>query len=153
AKKVKTNGGKRPYAVALDPSGKYAAITYDDSNKVDVYRTSDLSLAYSPNTAGIKSAALLTVAWSSKGDRLVGGGRSADADSAAPIAVWQNGGRGSRHERVVADNSVAHLLPCGNGFAVGAHDPLFALLDINGMTKLTRPGGASDMRKKIGNAF
>src|ERR1700681_2178020 len=51
--KVQTRGGRRPYTVAVDPTGERLAVGYDDSPAVDVYKTSDLGFAFSANTAGL----------------------------------------------------------------------------------------------------
>jgi hypothetical protein len=50
-------------------------------------------------------------------------------------------------------NTIQHILPCGSGFAVGASDPLFALLDQDGTPRLTKSGVGADMRAKLGDAF
>ena len=49
----------------------------------------------------------------------------------------------------MALNTILDILPCGNGFAVGAGDPLFALLGPDGTPQLTRSGVIADLRLDV----
>jgi WD40 repeat protein len=155
-KKIKTRGGRDALGVAVDPSGERVAVGYGDSHAVDVYKTSDLSFVYAADTADIDDH-LATVAWSSDGRQLIAGGRyhqqGRDGVWRNLVVLWDRGGRGPRHEQSVALNTIMNILPCGSGFAVGAFDPLFALLDHDGTPLLTKSGVGADMRVKPGEAF
>ena len=156
-RKIKTRGGPQPFGVAIDPAGERVAAGYYGSPAVDVYETSDLSFAFAADTAGIDQGDRLeNVAWSSDGQLVAGGYYSKQGSDGVwrrPVVRWDRGGRGPRHEQPVALNTIQHILPCGSGFAVGAFDPLFALLDQDGAPRLTKSGVGADMRVKLGDAF
>jgi WD40 repeat protein len=128
--KVQTRGGRRPYGVAVDPAGERLAVVYDDGYAVEVYKTSDLSFSFAADTAGI-NANMYTVTWSADGRQLLAGGayskQGNDGVWRRLAVLWERGGQGPRREQGVALNTFQHILPCGTGFAVGAHDPLFCL--------------------------
>jgi WD40 repeat protein len=151
-KKIATRG-KQPFSVAVQPGGAHVAVAHADSTEVDIYRATDLSVAYSANTFGIGDGNLYSVAWSADGRRLVAGGRSADAQSKYPLVIWDREGRGARHEQEVASDTIADLQPCGTGFALGAHDPLWALLGQDGQRLIVKAAPLVDMRDKRGDAF
>ena len=150
-RKIKTEGGPQPIGVAINPAGDRVAVGYSDTHAVDVYQTSDLSFAFAADTARIDQGDddLSTVAWSSDGRQLVAGGtysrRERDGISRYPVVRWDRGGRGPRREQAVTLSTIQHILPCGNGFAVGASDPLFALFDQDGVPRLTKSGVGVDM--------
>src|SRR5262249_50689248 len=134
-KKVATRGGKQPFSVAVDPSGQQLAVGFDDTTKVDVFRAADLSFAFEADTNGVGNGDLSGGSWSADGRRLLAGGRYWDG-SARSIAIWPQAGRGPRRLQPVAQNTVMQIVPCGSGFAVGATDPLYALLDADGRPRL-----------------
>jgi WD40 repeat protein len=150
----KTRTGRQLYSVAVDPTGARLAVGFHDTQDVEVYKTSDLSFAFAANTKDIDYN-LLSVAWSSDGRQLVAGGfylkRGSDGVARRPVIFWDRGGQGERHEQAVALNTIMQILPCGTGFAVGAFDPLFALLDRDGMPRLSKSGVGADMRGKRGD--
>jgi hypothetical protein len=71
----------------------------------------------------------------------------------SPVLIWDREGRGQRQEQLAAITTIMQVLPCGNGFALGAADPLFALLDQDGKPRLSKSGVSVDMRNKHGDAF
>jgi WD40 repeat protein len=156
-RKIKTRGGRQPYTVAVDPSGDRLAVGYYDSHAVDVYKTTDVSFAFAADTARMDNVFTLAVAWSSDGRQLIAGGnfhkQGSDGVVRVFVALWNQSGRGPRHEQPVALDSILDIVPCGTGFAVGAGDPLFALLDQDGTPRLTKSGVSADMRGKLGEAF
>ena len=134
----------------------WRSATYD-SPAVDVYKTSDLSFAFAADTAGIDQVMIWRL---SPGPPTDGNSwregpiRNRERWSwRRPVVRWDRGGQGPRHEQPVALNTIQHILPCGSGFAVGASDPLFALLDRDGTPRLTKSGVGADMRGKLGDAF
>src|SRR5262249_26771584 len=125
--KVATRGGKQAYSVAVDPAGQNLAVGFYEAAKVDVYRASDLGFAFEADTAGLGNGDLLAVSWAAGGSRLVAGGRYGDR-AGRPVAMWDQAGRGPRRMQTVAQSSIFHLLPCGDGVVAGAADPPVALL-------------------------
>jgi hypothetical protein len=155
-KKVATGGGKEPFSVAVDPGGQRVAIGFSDSAKVEVYKASDLGFDFAANTNGINNGSLNKVTWSSSGQRLIAGGKYQKLINNtwnSPVLIWDREGRGQRQEQLAAITTIMQVLPCGNGFALGAADPLFALLDQDGKPRLSKSGVSVDMRNKHGDAF
>jgi hypothetical protein len=156
-RKVRTTGGARPLSVALDPSGERLAVGFNDNTRVEVYRGSDLSRLFAADNVGIENGSLGSVSWSEDGRRLAAAGRHSvrgvDGRWTSPVVLWDNGGRGTRRVQPVADNTVSHVLPCGGGLALGASDPLWALLGPDGRARVSRSGVTADMRGVIGDGF
>jgi WD40 repeat protein len=154
-KKVATRGGKRPLSVAVGPSGERIAVGFDGSTKVEVYSTSELGFLFAADTTGVTNGDLGAVAWFTKGRQLAAGGgytNGGDRDGYS-IVIWGDRGRGKPRNVAVANNTIESILPCGNDFAVGAQDPLFALLGPDGAVRLSKAGVAIDMRGKRDAAF
>ena len=155
-KKIATRG-KEPVSIAVDPSGERIALGFHDSPAVEVYRASDLGFLFAADTTGIANGHLGGATWSADGTRLAAGGAYGvpgnDGAWRSRVVVWDQGGRGQRREHAVAESTIMSILPCGNGFAVGAADPAFALLGPGGAVRLSKTGVAVDMRGKRGDAF
>jgi WD40 repeat protein len=88
--KTEAIGGKRPYGVAVDPSGQRLAVGFQDTPKVDVYRVSDLSLLFAADTSGLNTGNFVSVAWSSDGKQLVAAGEYWQ-NGKVPIVMWNDG--------------------------------------------------------------
>jgi hypothetical protein len=70
-----------------------------------------------------------------------------------PILIWQDEGRGQRNEAPLSHDTIIHLLPCGDGIAVGAIDPAFGLIAADGTKRVWQEGVTADMRSKKRDAF
>jgi WD40 repeat protein len=126
-KKEKPRGESHPYSVKFSPDRARIAVGFDDSTKVDVLSSSDLSYLYSPDTSKVKRD-ISSVAWSSDGRFLYAGGRY--WKDGCPIIKWSEGGRGSPSELKAADSTIMHILPLKSGGIVfGAYDPAFGLIN------------------------
>jgi hypothetical protein len=149
-------GGWTPLSVAVDPAGERLAVGFYDRQAVEVYRTSDLSFAYAADTSG-NDRLLDSVAWSSDGRQLAAAGRfqklGNDGVWRKVVLLWDQGGQGARREHAVSFDTITQILPCGGGFAVGASDPLFALLNSDGTLRLSASEVNADMRGKLGDAL
>src|ERR1700674_5525250 len=150
-KKVQTRDGRRPQSVAVDPTGERLAVGSYDSYAGDVYKTLDLGFAFTADITGIDDS-LNNVSWSSTVQQLIAGGKYPKQGSSR-VVLWDAGGRGPRQEQAVSLSTIFQILPCGAGFAVGAADPLFALLDRDGTPRMSKSGVNPDMRAKLGEAF
>ncbi len=148
-RKIRTTAGKEPFGVAVDEAGENIAVGFNDSAAVEVYRTSDLGLAYAADSGGLVGGSLSSVAWSRTGGRLIAGGTHG-RPSSYPIVVWENGGRGKRSESELAHNTVMALASCGEGFVAATYDPVWARLDANGRVVQSKAGVTVDMRGKRG---
>jgi WD40 repeat protein len=145
--RVRAMGGHEPYSVAVDPSGKHLAVGYYDARVVEVYRTSDLKREYAANVSGGTGGGLGLVSWSRDGSKLIAAGGYGDAVNESTSVIWDQPGPGRVpvHQRI-ASNTVASILPCGSGFAFGALDPVFGLLDSDGKVTFSKRGVAPDFR-------
>jgi WD40 repeat protein len=152
SRKIKTTGGNDPLSVAVDEAGEKLAVGFDDSTAVEVYRTSDLGLAYAADTRGIEGGNFASVVWSRTGNQLIAGGMHA-AKSSFPIVVWENGGRGPRREITIANGSVTAFASCGDGFTVATASPAWARLEAGGNVTQGKSSVTVDMRGKRGDAF
>ncbi|MBO0757573.1 MAG: hypothetical protein J2P54_17115, partial [Bradyrhizobiaceae bacterium] len=146
--KAKTLGGEKPFRVAVHPRGDLVAVGFDDSNTVEVYDAKSLERRFSADIDGGHSGNTPSVAWSSDGTRLYAGGQNGGR-----IRVWDNEGRGTGRELVVAQNTIMTLLPCRNSIAVGAQDPAFGLLSATGEKQVWQEADIVDMRGKLGENF
>lgn len=144
-RKKQAPGGKEPCGVAFTPEGKSLALGYLDSTRVDVLAADSLEPLFSADTAGTNGN-FTTVAWSRDGRLLYGAGKY-DVSGWFPIRCWDEGGRGRPVEFPLATNTVRGLKPLANGrLAVGAADPLLALLDSRGRPIWRQQGEIADFR-------
>ncbi len=145
--RVTTRGGKRPYSVALHPSGDKIAVGYDDTSAVDVYDAATLAWRFASDTTSATYGSHFSVAWSGDGAWLYAGrGLFGTPEGFFPILAWDRAGQGRARDLGGARNSVMHLLPCGSGVAVGAQDPAFGLLAPDGNRATWREGVQGDFR-------
>jgi WD40 repeat protein len=134
-RKVQTPGGKQPFAAAFSPDGRHIAVGYDDSTQVDVFAAKDLQRAYAANTTGVTNGYLSKVTWSRDGRFLYAAGRYGVSGKYL-IRRWEAGGKGAFVEWQIATNTVMSLIPLADGrLAVGAADPLVAVLDARGAVR------------------
>ncbi len=149
-----TRVGKEPYNVAVHPKGDRLAVGFSETVAVEVYDAGTLKRLYAADTSGVDNGVLFAVAWSAaaKGHaRLAAGGtywRSGNV-----IILWGQDGKGPGRDVAVADNTINHLLPCRAGWAFGAGDPAFGLIDAEGRKRLWRAPVTADLRYQYGAAF
>jgi WD40 repeat protein len=149
---VVTQGGKRPFTVAVHPSADRVAVGFVDTVAVEVYDAQSLARRFAADTTSVRSGNLAVVGWSSDGARLYGGGRY-DKGPAMGILVWERGGEGSVRDIDGPLNTISQFLPCGDALAIGATDPLFGLLAADDRRTLWRGNVQADMRRKLGERF
>jgi WD40 repeat protein len=138
--------GKQPFAVSFSPDGTRLAVGFNDSTKLAVLSSRDLSASYAPDASGVGSGNLSKVVWSADGRTLYAGGQ-AHANGYF-IRAWADGGRGSYRDILVeAANTITHILPLrGGGVIYGAGDPAFGALDAAGRRTLFVTGATADYR-------
>ena len=148
--KRKAPGGGRPFAVAFSPDGRRVAVGYADSTRVDVLFGEDLAWLHSPDTRGAGNGNLGRVAWSRDGRFLYAGGLY-DVSGWNPVRRWDEAGRGGFVDFRVAKDTVMGLKPLRDGkLAVGAQDPLVAVLGADGGEAWKREGVKADFRNQRG---
>jgi WD40 repeat protein len=143
---TETRGGQQPYSVAIDPSANRVAVGFRSSKAVEVYDAASLELRFAADTKGVR-APLRSVAWSTDGTRLYAAGQTHS------IRVWDRAGEGTAREIKGPTNTIFHLLPCGDGIAVGEADPAFGLIAADGSRRLWREAIQSDTRGKRSEHF
>jgi WD40 repeat protein len=135
ASKVRPPGGQRPRALAFSPDGARLAVAQYFTPKVDVLEVKGnvLEHAYSPDTTGVRGEAspdLRTVAWSSDGRFLYGGGFYL-IKGVYQIRKWTDGGRGRYRDVPIGVHlPFLHFLPLrAGGIAYCSRDGSFGLLN------------------------
>ncbi len=149
--KEKAPGGTRPSAVRFSPDSRDIAVGFDDTTAVNVLSGQDLAFRFAPDTQGIESSSLSSVAWSADNRRLYAGGsyqKQIDGVWKHPIRVWTEGGRGSYTDIPVANSTITNLQPRkGGGLFFGAADPAFGAFDGLGKVLYTRYPVIADYRE------
>lgn len=166
--------GKKPYAVAVHPNDSMIAIAYHDQSSIDVYLAEDLDRGPIYQANGLNSSdQLLALTWSPDGKRLYGGGKPENefrlGRESYPFYYWEHPSFGNSQQfdgpsNLVIDlkanklngprNSVIDLVSCGEKHIVlGAHDPAFFVLDIDGNRLAKKERTHADMRGKLGEEF
>src|SRR5262249_21686557 len=129
------------------------AVGFYDSTAVEVYDTQDLQRLFAPDTTGVTSGDLSSVAWSYDGTKLYAGGKSHNAHHDR-LRFWDNEGRGNgRDVSASSQSTITHVLPCSDGIAVAAADPAFGSISASGEKRFWLEGAQPDMRGKRGENF
>ncbi len=150
--KSRTLAGKEPFSVAVHPNGDRIAVGFSDSTAVEVYRAEDLQPLFAADTADVDNGGLSAVAWSADGARLYAGG-GYQAQGVFPVRIWNQEGRGKGRNVAVAQSTIMELLPCRNKIAVGAADPAFGLISLDGEKLVWQQSASPDMRGKLRSNF
>ncbi len=154
--KVKTPGGQRPHSISVDPTGKRVAVGYEDTATVEIFDARTLQRIAVADNSGIEIGSLLAVSWSPDGKYLLGGGsyrRLVDGEWQYPIRIWDPDGR-QVTEIAVADNTLLHMIPCGDSVYYAAAGPAYGRINpADGtMTTIGLPP-IPDMRQKLEENF
>jgi Caspase domain len=142
---IKTVGGTRPFSVAVDPSGKFLAVGFDDRGHIDFYDSVTLKFAFSANTVIVNNGNVANVAWTGDGARLVAGG-TYQFQRRMQLLMFSL--RGSVLPISNTRKTIQSLQPCGSAVAVAASDPAFGLVRDSGQIALWKTGVTPDMRGK-----
>ena len=151
-RKQKAPGGERPFFARFSPDGTRIAVGYDDTTRVDVLAADDLRLLYQADTETVGERR----SWQRSPGRQTAGsstpaGSYDDGSGRSLIRRWADGGRGGFTEFAVGTNTIMDLKPLRDGgLAVGAADPLVAVLDANGRAVWQRAGEIADFRGQRG---
>jgi len=148
--------GARPYSVAIDPTGRRAAIGYDGNPHISIVDAKSLAPIAEAATSDLKQNDLSSLAWSRDGGVLIAGGTAkVSKDGAWRRILRRFGPDGLRigDDEPAAYNSISDIQRCGDGFAFAAADPNFGLIGTRGPVRLLQTPQTADMRDKIGSAF
>jgi WD40 repeat protein len=154
--KVAAPGGKRPYDIAIDPSGRKLAVGYADTTAVDILDAVTLRRIAAADARGISEGSLNTLAWLKNGTRLIAGGEASALfgnERHAFLRSWSPDGRKAQPDVPVSDDTIQSLVPCGEFIAFAAQDPRFGLLRADGTAVTLQKGRTFDARNKLGATF
>jgi putative peptidoglycan binding protein/WD40 domain-containing protein len=155
-REVATKSSKQLYSIAADPRGELIAVGYSDTQTVDVYDASTLTLRFSADTKAFDNGNLSKVVWSADGKRLFASGAYEALFNKvwkSPVVTFDRAGKRAGDPLPVSDDAILNLLPCADKIAVAAADPAFGIIDADGKIGLWKSGVASDMRDKVEDAF
>jgi WD40 repeat protein len=148
--------GKRPYGVAIDPSGRRVAVGYDNQSAVSILDAKTLAPLAKAQTGDVSNGDLSSVAWSRDGATLVAGGKA----QAQFQGVWRDflrrfdaAGRRKGADVAASGDTIFDIQPCGAGFAFAVADPAFGLLSAQGVATILQGPRTADLRAKSGSAF
>ncbi len=148
--------GKDPYGVAIDPSGRHAAIGYYDETPVSVLDATTLAPLARSQADDLDPGDFHNVAWSRDGATLVAGGAAQaqfEGEWHRFLRRFDAYGRRKGADVPVSADSIMDVRPCGEGFAFAAADPAFGLLSSRGVAKALQGSRIADMRDKVATAL
>jgi WD40 repeat protein len=148
--------GKRPHAVAIDPSGRRLAVGYVDRPSVSILDAKTLIPLTKGQRVDVAEGGLSSVAWSRDGATLIAGGQA----QAQFQGKWRmllrrfdaDGGRQGA-DVAVSDNTVMDIQPCGDSFAFASADPAFGILSAQGVATTLQSPRIPDARGSVGPSF
>lgn len=122
--KRQASGGKQPHLARFSPDGSKVAVGFADSTAVNVLSGQDLTFLYASDLSQIKNGILPSVAWSSDGEFLYGGGNYGPPGSTV-VVRWSDSGRGTVSTWPVAQMSIMDLraLSGDNSFSPAMTEP------------------------------
>jgi hypothetical protein len=153
--KVAAPGGKQPFGIAVDPSGRKLAVSYDRSVSIDILDAGNLHRIANADTHGVRGDDLGSVAWTKDGTRLVAGGTPdlPPGGGRTGLRSWFPDGQKAGPDVPVSRDSIHSLAPCGSTIAFATADPSFGLLRADGTAVTLQKGRTFDARGKVGAAF
>ena len=69
------------------------------------------------------------------------------------IQVWDAAGEGQPRDLPGTSNTILHLIPCGDGIAIGAFDPAIGIFAADGTRHVWKDNVQADLRDMAGNQF
>ncbi len=153
--KVRTASGNRPYSAAFSPDGRRIAVGYADRPAVDVLSGRDLDRLFSPPADGAVRGTFSTVAWSTDGTHLFGGGQYRRGRRCA-LRRWSApwGPRAKFTDLEASGDSILQVLPLPDGrTAFCAADPAWGIFDRSGRRTLYTASAMADFRGQGDDTF
>jgi WD40 repeat protein len=139
-------GSAHPYGIAFSPDGRFLAVGYVDTTRVDVLDGRSLQPLHEADTRGLASGNLHWVAWGEGGTLLAAGGYVDDTGN-RPVIAWENAGRGARRVLAAGTNTVMSLVPLAAGdLIVATQDPWLGRLKADGSARWALPALTADYR-------
>jgi WD40 repeat protein len=148
---VTTEGAAPLHKIAVSPDGKLVAVGYLGKARIDVLDSGSLKRLYSPNTSGLDTGDVSSVAWSADGKKLYGAGNYYQKDETYPAFVWDRKGKGKRRALGREGANYMDLVPLpSGGVAFASASPSFGFLDPE---TLWKDRVSADMRDKLEHRF
>ncbi len=145
-KRYPLKSGKFPYHVAVNPKFDRLAVGYGDLTNIEVFELPGITRMDSPSAAGVTNSTS-KIAWSADGERLYAGGSFRRGKNQL-IRVWHERGEGAPDDIVGPEQTISHLLPCGDDLAFGSYDPALGLISKSGEFLAFRGSAKANMRRK-----
>jgi len=148
--------GKRPAEIAIDPSGRRAAVAYNDQPHVSIIDATSLAPIAEAETGDLKGWNLSSVAWTADGATIVSGGSSPELFSGEWRRFTRRFNRDGRRVGVdipAATDTIQDIQRCGDGVVYSASDPSFGFVSREGRSSVLQSPRTADMRSKLGDAF
>jgi WD40 repeat protein len=112
--KASAKNGQSPNSISFAPSGAVIAVSFSDTQKIDVLASSDLTYLYSPDTSKFAGGNINAVSWSSNGVFLYSSGQYKGSDYST-ICRWYNEGKDGYSELGQADSVVNNVVAVKGG--------------------------------------
>ena len=153
--RVKAPHQGQAFSIAVEPNGRRIAVGYADTPMLDLFDARTLRWLGTTDLTGVNGD-LAAVAWSSDGQRLLGGGKFIRTESRGLehlVRTWSVDGKTLRDDRVLGGDPLINMKPCGDATAFATYDTGFGLLKPDGAAIFLRESRAPIMELKVGNAF
>jgi Caspase domain/WD domain, G-beta repeat len=143
------------FSIAVEPNGRRIAVGYNETPMLDLFDAHTLRWLGTTDLTGANGD-LAAVAWSSDGQRLLGGGkfsRKVGKDFQQVVRTWNADGRMLRDNLIPVSDPLANLNSCGDATAFATFETGFGLLRPDGAAIFLRESRAPIMELKVGDAL
>ncbi|MCC6585448.1 MAG: caspase family protein [Bryobacterales bacterium] len=137
--------GKQPYSVRFSRDGRQIAVGFNDSVKIGVLNSTNLSTMYERAPAQSGDRSLSAVAWSLDGSTLYAAGRY-QFGNWIPVLNWSTSNGGTAVSWYVSSNTVMDLQPLPHGRVGFAAQNSFGVLNPDGTFLWRRETEVPDYR-------
>jgi WD40 repeat protein len=112
-----TNPGKQPCSVSFSPDGKFLAIGFNDTYKIQILDSRSLSTVFEPNIDGANTLdnRLMMVSYTTDGLLVAGGIFKNKNEKKIQLRIWEDGGKGKYSDLSVAENTIMDIKPLHDG--------------------------------------
>ena len=148
--------GRRPFGIAVDPSGQRVAVGFYIEKLVSILDAKTLKPLAAAQTNDLTGGGLFSVAWSRNGATIVAGGTAQgqfNGGSRQFLRRFDETGHRQGADIAASNNGIMDIQPCGDGFAFSTYEPSFGLLSAQGNVTVLRSQGTAEMIGKLGGAF
>lgn len=149
-KKRLASGGKNPFGISFSPDGSKIAVGFNDTNRVEILSSKDLSFLYYLDTSDIEYGNLLSVTWSHDGQYIYAGGSAqkfAGNEWKHFIRKWSKAGKGEYVDLYSGSNTIMDLVTLASGgIAFGSGEPSFGVIDALDRFSIYKKAPVGDFR-------